>query len=61
MSFDGTDPSSKLIQIDNAFEEVCFMLEQNNVISPKSLSIYEFHKKVDIIKKHKQKNKKPKP
>ncbi len=43
--------------MDNSFEDVCFVLESHGVQNPKELPIYEFQKKLEIIKE----KSKPKP
>lgn len=50
-SFNSNDPKCVLIEMDNAFEDVCFVLESNGIQRPKELSIYEFQRKIELIKK----------
>lgn len=50
--------------MDNAFEDVCFILEQNKIINPKELTIYEFQMKLELIEarvKEEMKQRKNKP
>jgi hypothetical protein len=54
--FDVNDSKSVLVEMDNAFEDVCFVLESHGIQRPKELSIYEFQRKLELIKqKTKQK------
>lgn len=55
-SFDNNDPKNILVEMDNAFEDVCFVLESHGINRPKELSIYEFQSKLELIKR---KTKKP--
>jgi hypothetical protein len=48
--FDVNDPKSVLVEMDNAFEDVCFVLESHGIQRPKELSIYEFQRKLELIK-----------
>lgn len=48
-NFKTTDPKGILIQMDNAFEDVCFVLQQYGTQNPKKLSIYSFNKKLTLI------------
>jgi hypothetical protein len=57
-NFDTNDPKSVLVEMDNTFEDVCFLLEHHGVASPKELSIYEFQKRLELIERKLSKKKK---
>lgn len=56
--FNSNNPKSALIEMDNAFEDVCFVLESHGIQRPKDLPIYEFQRKLELIKLHSKPNKK---
>lgn len=49
--FNTQSPTSILVEMDNTFEDVCFVLESHGIQRPKTLSIYEFQRKLELIKK----------
>ncbi len=57
--FDIQSPNSILVEMDNSFEDVCFILESHGIQRPKELSIYEFQRKLELIKKHAKPKGKP--
>ena len=48
-------PDNVVVEMDNAFEDVCFVLESHGIQRPKELSIYEFQRKLELIKKQNKK------
>lgn len=50
-NFNGSSARNVFIDIDNSFEDVCFILENNGVQRPKEIPIYEFQRKLVLIKK----------
>lgn len=54
-NFNGSASRNVFISIDNSFEDVCFILESNGVHRPKEIPIYEFQRKLSMIKKQTKK------
>jgi hypothetical protein len=50
-NFNTSDPKGVLVEMDNSFEDVCFLLEHHGVSNPKELSVYEFQKRLEIIER----------
>lgn len=56
-NFRNDDPKNVLTDMDHSFEDVCFILESHHIYNPKKLSVFEFQKKLALLKKQVQKMK----
>lgn len=54
-NFDNNDSANYVLQIEKNFESLCATLEENGVMNPRSLTVFEFYSRVRYFKEKKPK------
>jgi hypothetical protein len=49
-----------IVKTDKQFENNCILLQQEGISNPKQISIIEFYQAIELIKKQREKDGKPK-